>query len=63
MLVMYGEIEMRIPIAILLLIMLTACNTIGGLGTDITNSADWAKEKLGGQSVELGSSSGGTQNK
>ena len=43
--------------------MLTACNTIAGLGTDITNSADWAKEKLGGQSVDLGSSSGGTQNK
>ena len=43
--------------------MLTACNTIAGLGTDITKSADWAKEKLGGQSVDLGSSSGGTQNK
>ena len=63
MLVMYGEIEMQMPIAILLSIMLTACNTIAGLGTDITNSADWAKEKLGGKSVDLGSSSGGTQNK
>ena len=54
---------MRMPIAILLVIMLTACNTIAGLGIDIANSADWAKEKLGGQSVDLGSSSGGTQNK
>jgi len=54
---------MRMPIAILLIITLTACNTIAGLGTDITNSADWAKEKLGGQSVDLGSSSAGTLNK
>ena len=61
--VMYGETEMRMPIVMLLITMLTACNTIAGLGTDITKSADWAKEKLGGQSVDLGPSSGGTQNK
>ena len=54
---------MRMPIVMLLIIMLTACNTIAGLGTDITNSADWAKAKLGGKSVDLGSSSGGTQSK
>jgi predicted small secreted protein len=63
MIKIYGGIEMRMPIAILLIITLTACNTIAGLGTDITNSADWAKEKLGGQSVDLGSSSAGTLNK
>ena len=63
MLEMYGGIEMRMPIVMLLIIMLTACNTIAGLGTDITNSADWAKAKLGGKSVDLGSSSGGTQSK
>jgi predicted small secreted protein len=60
---MYGGIEMRMLIVMLLITMLTACNTIAGLGIDITKSADWAKEKLGGQSIDLGSSSGGTQNK
>lgn len=30
------------------LAMLTACNTVAGFGEDITASADWAKQKIGG---------------
>lgn len=30
--------------------MLTACNTVAGFGEDITASADWAKQKIGGSS-------------
>ena len=30
--------------------MVTGCNTIAGMGTDITKSAEWTKDKLGGSS-------------
>ena len=30
--------------------MLTACNTVAGIGEDITASADWAKQKIGSPS-------------
>ena len=52
---------MRMLIAVCLLAALTACNTVAGFGTDITNSANWVKEKLGAKSVDLGPSSGDTQ--
>ena len=32
------------------LAMLTACNTVAGFGEDITASADWAKQRIGGSS-------------
>ena len=32
------------------LAMLTACNTVAGFGEDITASADWVKQKIGGSS-------------
>ena len=30
--------------------MLTACNTVAGIGEDITAGADWAKQKISGSS-------------
>jgi predicted small secreted protein len=27
-------------------LVLTACNTVAGLGTDITRSADWTKDQM-----------------
>ena len=29
-------------------IMLTGCHTVAGVGTDITRSAQWTQEKMGG---------------
>jgi len=52
----YGEITMRILIAIALLSTLSACNTIAGVGEDITGSATWIKEKIFGKPVDLGPS-------
>ena len=34
-------------IAILIMVTaLTACNTVAGLGTDITKSAEWTKDQM-----------------
>ena len=33
---------------------LTACNTIEGLGTDLTKSANWTKEKMSGTDLSEG---------
>jgi predicted small secreted protein len=30
------------------LFLLTGCNTIAGMGTDITKSAEWTKDKMSG---------------
>jgi len=30
------------------LLMLTGCNTVAGIGTDITKSAEWTKDKMSG---------------
>jgi predicted small secreted protein len=30
------------------LFVLTGCNTIAGMGTDITKSAEWTKDKMSG---------------
>ena len=35
------------PVAILIMVtVLTACNTVAGLGTDITKSAEWTKDQM-----------------
>jgi predicted small secreted protein len=31
------------------LLALTACNTISGIGKDITQGADWTKDKMNGE--------------
>ena len=48
---------MRILIAIALLSMLSACNTVAGVGEDITGSANWVKDKITSKPVDLGPSS------
>jgi len=30
------------------LLALTGCNTVAGIGTDITKSAEWTKDKMSG---------------
>jgi predicted small secreted protein len=33
---------------VVMLIMLSGCNTVAGVGTDITKSAEWTKDKMSG---------------
>jgi predicted small secreted protein len=33
---------------VVMLIMLSGCNTMAGMGTDITKSAEWTKDKMSG---------------
>jgi predicted small secreted protein len=37
---------MKSLIVILMIGLLTACNTVSGLGKDMTGSAEWTKEKM-----------------
>lgn len=30
------------------LVLLTGCNTVAGMGTDITRSAEWTRDKMSG---------------
>jgi predicted small secreted protein len=34
--------------------MLTACNTVAGLGTDLNKSANWTKDKMSGTDLSQG---------
>jgi predicted small secreted protein len=34
--------------------ILTACNTVAGLGTDLTKSANWTKDKMSGTDLSEG---------
>ena len=34
---------------IILSIALTACSTVAGVGKDISSTAEWTKEKMGGR--------------
>jgi predicted small secreted protein len=38
---------MKSLIVILMVGALTACNTVSGLGKDMTSSAEWTKDKIG----------------
>jgi predicted small secreted protein len=40
---------MKIVAIGLLLLSLTACSTVAGVGKDIQSSAEWTKEKIGGR--------------
>lgn len=33
---------------VVMLIMLTGCGTVAGMGTDITKSAEWTRDKMTG---------------
>jgi predicted small secreted protein len=40
---------MKTFVAIILAINLAACSTVSGLGKDISSTAEWTKEKIGGK--------------
>ena len=37
-----------VALIIVAVFMITGCNTIAGMGTDITKSAEWTKDKMSG---------------
>jgi predicted small secreted protein len=37
-----------VALIIVSLFMITGCNTVAGMGTDITKSAEWTKDKMSG---------------
>lgn len=39
---------MKTIASVFLILALTACSTVAGVGKDITGVADWTKEKMGG---------------
>jgi predicted small secreted protein len=39
---------MKIVASMILVVALTACSTVAGVGKDIQSSAEWTKEKMGG---------------
>ena len=40
---------MKVFVALVLAINLAACSTVSGLGKDISSTAEWTKEKMGGK--------------
>ena len=40
---------MKIFIALILASTLAACSTVSGLGKDISSTAEWTKDKMGGK--------------
>jgi len=38
---------MKILVALILAVNMTACSTVAGLGKDISSGAEWSKEKIG----------------
>jgi predicted small secreted protein len=37
-----------VALIIATLFLITGCNTVAGMGTDITRSAEWTKDKMSG---------------
>jgi predicted small secreted protein len=37
-----------VVLIVVVLIMITGCGTVAGIGKDIQTSAEWTKEKIGG---------------
>ncbi len=40
---------MRIFVALILASSLAACSTVSGIGKDISSTAEWTKDKMGGK--------------
>ena len=38
---------MKTVVSLMLVLALTACSTVAGVGKDIQSSAEWTKEKMG----------------
>ena len=47
-LVQYGSTLAATALVVVAMWMLTGCGTVAGLGKDIQTSAEWTKEKMGG---------------
>ena len=43
---------MKLLTAILLVLSVSACSTVAGLGKDIQKSAEWTKEKMSGTKLD-----------
>jgi predicted small secreted protein len=39
---------MKTAVSLMLVLALSACSTVAGVGKDIQSSAEWTKEKMGG---------------
>jgi predicted small secreted protein len=37
-----------VALIVVMLIMLSGCGTVAGLGKDVTSAAEWTKDKMGG---------------
>ncbi len=37
-----------VALIVVAVFMITGCNTVAGIGTDITRSAEWTKDKMSG---------------
>lgn len=37
-----------LALIVVAVILLTGCHTVAGMGTDITKSAEWTRDKMGG---------------
>jgi predicted small secreted protein len=44
---------MKFVIALMMVAACSACSTVAGLGKDLTSTAEWTKEKIGGSHTEL----------
>jgi predicted small secreted protein len=40
---------MKTVVSAFLILALTACSTVAGVGKDIQSTAEWTKEKMGGK--------------
>jgi predicted small secreted protein len=40
---------MKTFVVLILVSLLAACSTVSGLGKDISSTAEWTKEKMGGK--------------
>lgn len=41
-----------LAVIIVVVMMLAGCNTVAGMGTDITKSAQWTSDKMSGSKTE-----------
>ena len=41
-----------VAILTVVLVMLTGCNTVAGMGSDLTRSAEWTKDKMSGSKTQ-----------
>ena len=42
-----------VALIVVSLLLITGCNTVAGVGTDITKSAEWTRDKMSGSNDQL----------